>query len=356
MRLDSYRTFYKAARRIRLLYEVTIHSYSVMYENGHKSLKIPGRRDEKVEIQLEHRTVRRPLSILTFHAKDVYPQMLRSTMLVRLVAAFEAYLVDTVEEIALRSDAPFETDKRLELSQRQLLAMARDKSVKSHIVDKTARALTGGGLEEIRKFYQQMLALDISTPSVSYAEIEEIHQRRHLYIHRSGYADRQYVHQYPTAGVKIDELIPVPESYLLGALEALSGTALYIKREVEKKFPEPAAWKYLNGLSSISASSPQLVVVEATVKKSQAALPLLDLTAPLNSNVAISAVVVWVAVKGHQVRWLVGGSPKQVTEFFLVLSGYEASGALDNVDSFKVRRTDVAVAAASNSAPPRAEH
>jgi hypothetical protein len=37
MRLTSYRTFHKSIQRLRLLYEVTIHSYNVVFEQGRQS-------------------------------------------------------------------------------------------------------------------------------------------------------------------------------------------------------------------------------------------------------------------------------------------------------------------------------
>jgi hypothetical protein len=37
MRLTSYRTFHKSIQRLRLLYEVTIHSYNVVFEQGLQS-------------------------------------------------------------------------------------------------------------------------------------------------------------------------------------------------------------------------------------------------------------------------------------------------------------------------------
>jgi hypothetical protein len=63
------------------------------------------------QITLDQGIVNRPLKVLTFHAKDVYPQLFRSTLLIRLVAAYEAFLVDTIGEISRRSDEPFASDK-----------------------------------------------------------------------------------------------------------------------------------------------------------------------------------------------------------------------------------------------------
>jgi hypothetical protein len=82
MPLTAYRRFTKTTHRITLLYEVTIDSYGFLYASGRERLKREDVATAVHEIRLQdHRTRKRPLTQLTFHAKDVYPQLLRSTLI-----------------------------------------------------------------------------------------------------------------------------------------------------------------------------------------------------------------------------------------------------------------------------------
>jgi type VI protein secretion system component VasK len=145
--ISLYRRFSKAAHCITVLYEVTVSSYRLLYDSGRSRLRSEDAATAVDELRLEDRTTRRsPLGQLTYHAKDVYPQMLRSTLLIRLVAAYEAFLTDSLRELA----------ERLDLSQAQLLSLAENQEVEEFIVDKTLRSLSSGGLKDAAKFYKKM--------------------------------------------------------------------------------------------------------------------------------------------------------------------------------------------------------
>ncbi len=53
MRLSAYRDFHKAVRRIWLLYQATMYSYTNMYEVGRKLLRDPSARNESIELVLD---------------------------------------------------------------------------------------------------------------------------------------------------------------------------------------------------------------------------------------------------------------------------------------------------------------
>ena len=336
-RFNSYRTFHRVGLRIRLLYDVTVHSYGLMYEDGRIRLRDKEQRSAQVEIALSTQTVKRPLKVLTFHARDVYPQLLRSTLLVRLVAAFEAFLIDTIEEISERSDEPFASDKKLEISQRQLLALAREQGLKSFLVNKTTRQLTSGGFEEIRKFYKSTLGIDIAPANTSPKLLEEIHDRRHLYVHRAGYVDEQYVHKYPASGLRVDELAPVTEAYFLGALGLFSSAALQVKTAVESKYPDPPVWHYTNGNQQVG-NHEQVVVVTARILNPTASAGLVDLSAPIGGGFTVADMTVWVSQKGADIRWLLSGSRLGVSSVFKSLAYHQDQGHIAQIDSFKVMR------------------
>lgn len=337
MRLESYRIFYRSARRMRLLYDVTAHSYNLMYEDGRRRLRDPAQRDALVEIALTKQTVKRPLKVLTFHSKDVYPQLLRSTLLIRLVAMFEAFLIDTLEEVSERSDDTIDGDKVVEITQRQLLAIDQKQSLKSFLMQKTLRQLTSAGFREIKKFYRSKLGVEVAQANTSSKLLEEIHDRRHLYVHRAGHVDEQYVHKYPTSGFKVDELAPIDEGYFLAALGLISNAALQVKNQVEAKYPDAPTWCYKQGSQRLSGSD-LLVVVTAKIISPDALSDLLDLSCPIDSSQIASDITIWVSTRSRDVRWLLSGSRLQISKLFKILTYHQNQGHISKLDSFKVNR------------------
>jgi hypothetical protein len=55
--------------------------------------------------------------------------MLRSTLLIRLVAAYEAFVTDSLREIANRSSDFLNSDQRVGMSEEHLLSLAENQGV-----------------------------------------------------------------------------------------------------------------------------------------------------------------------------------------------------------------------------------
>jgi hypothetical protein len=100
-------------------------------------------------------------------------------------------------------------------------------------------------------------------------EIDEIHDRRHLYVHRAGYVDDQYEHKYPHCGVASNERIIVDEMYLLKAINLLQDSALHVKNAIMARYAIAAPqWQYTSGDQRIYSDMPTLILAEAKAKPS----------------------------------------------------------------------------------------
>jgi hypothetical protein len=77
-------------------------------------------------------------------------------LLIRLVAAYGAFLTDSLREIAGRSSNFLKSDQRVDLSQEHLLSLAENQGIEEFIVNKTPRSLSSGGFKKIVKFYKKM--------------------------------------------------------------------------------------------------------------------------------------------------------------------------------------------------------
>jgi hypothetical protein len=315
-----------------------MHSYGVLYETGREAMRTSERTYEKVEFRLGTQVVLRPLKVVTYHARDVYPELLRSTLLVRLVAAYEAYLIDCIEEISERSQAPFLNDGRLDFSQEQLLTIDSEEGVFSHIVKKTLRRLTSGGLKEIRKFYQKSLVADLASDATTFAKIEELHDRRHLFVHRSGYADAEYVARHPHAGAVEDKLLPVSEEYLAAAILTLEESGLHIKKVLEARFPKPPTRHYTPGDIALPSEPEHLLFISFAIKNEVGRAGFADLSLNLGHGKTLKNIVVWVSDDGLEFRMLVGGDSSSIVALHDVLRDRSRAGNIKLSESFKVKR------------------
>jgi hypothetical protein len=338
MRLSAYRDFHKAQQRIRLLYEATMHSYGVLYESGREAMRNSSRRNEKVEFHLGSEIVKRQLKVVTYHARDVYPELLRSTLLVRIVAAYEAFLVDCVEEVSARSREPFLSDGRVDFSQEQLLTIDAQEGIYHHIVKKTLRRLTSGGLKEIRKFYQKSLGIDLTSNPATFGTVEEIHDRRHLFVHRSGYADAEYVAKHGSSGAVEDKLLPVPEAYLVNVLQTLEASGLHIKKALESQYPAPPTRRYVSGDFVLPDQPEHLLYISFPVRNEQGRTGLADLSLSLDGGRTLRNIVAWASDDGQTFRMLVGGDSHSLIALRAALRERERDGSIGPIDSFKVKR------------------
>jgi hypothetical protein len=138
--------------------------------------------------------------------EELLPRSLRETIFVRLVSALEVFLTDVVREVyAARRDL-LETDSHIELSYRYLGSLQTTSELITFLVNKDCRALTSGGFMKATKYFKDRLGIDIASAQ-SFNTLKEIHERRHLLVHRLGYTDELYRNTYGqhTHRVSIDE-------------------------------------------------------------------------------------------------------------------------------------------------------
>jgi hypothetical protein len=157
-------------------------------------------------------------------------------LLIRLVAAYGAFLTDSLREIAGRSSNFLKSDQRVDLSQEHLLSLAENQGIEEFIVNKTPRSLSSGGFKKIVKFYKK-INIDVGPPGIALRDIEEIHDRRHLYVHRGGTADDQYCSKYPSTCVTTYARLPVEETYLLTAIKHMEDSARHVRNQLDARFP-----------------------------------------------------------------------------------------------------------------------
>lgn len=207
---------------IRKLYSIASLAAEVLAE----SVKA-GRKDEHAHVHLEQLAKERGTSAGV--AKRVlrsgaHLAGLRAILFVRLVSVLEAYLIDTVRWLFLHRKDLFHKDETLELQYRELLAARSLNQLFGKLIERECRRLQNRGFAEMRKYFQKRFAIDFAmagTPSV-FPVLEEMHERRHLLVHRLGRTDDIYRRAYKTREARLS----VPEDYLLSGLSGSRETCV----------------------------------------------------------------------------------------------------------------------------------
>lgn len=233
---ESYNKFKKNIKDARQIYDITFH----LYQSESTKLR------QKIKSGIINPTIRTSVgsiehtpTALCERLRAYYPYKLRQLILISTITALEVYLTDVILEIYKRNITPFKkTDENVSFAKSYLLSMSSMYKIQNDLITKDFRSLTSGGLKEIDKYYRKTFDIDIKNLGVDFQEIEEIHTRRHLFVHRDGIVDSEYVTKFPQYDYKIGQQIMITHDYLLFALNKLSEFGKVINKILLQKFPD----------------------------------------------------------------------------------------------------------------------
>lgn len=159
--------------------------------------------------------------------KSQFPRYLRETILVRLITALEVFLIEVVRELFLYRRDIFYSDRQIQFHQREILSVNSITEIWSKVLKFELRKLQNQGFKEFVKYYDQKLGIDVGRSPVSIKSIQEMHDRRHLLIHRLGNTDEKYRRDYSEAKKRIS----VPEDYLLNSISSINDFAEFLWKQ-----------------------------------------------------------------------------------------------------------------------------
>lgn len=177
----------------------------------------------------------------------VLPKTLRETIFVRLVSALEVFHVDIVRAVyALRRDL-LQRESTIELPYSYLATLDTLPELITRLVDRDCRAITSGGFEYATKFYKQRFNIELkSIPA--YGKLKEIHDRRHVLVHRLGYTDDQYRHSYRYTHRRVS----VDQPYLLSSIQFIRSFVQEIVKQTSSLAASSIAAPSSRGLSDLA--------------------------------------------------------------------------------------------------------
>lgn len=232
----SWNRLQKDVKDLRQLYDITSHLYSEEHTRL-GAIKRSGV-DGDHSLLTSAGLVTHNVQGLYERTKNRYPERLRSLLLVALVTHLEGFVTDLVGEIAERTLDPFHTDERREYSTRQLLSFPSARFMQEELIQSDRRKLTSGGFKEIRKYYRRRFDIAFADMGVPYDQVVELHDRRHLHVHRGGISDAQYAREHSALGFGPGDYVPVEQAYLLKAFELTLSFGGALRNEAIARYPE----------------------------------------------------------------------------------------------------------------------
>ncbi len=256
---EAYNKFKKDLRDLRQLYDITYHLYQT--ETTKLDIELKSGTDISPTLKTSIGSIEHSPTALYRRLQHLYPFKLRQLILISSITTLEVYLTDVILEIFKRDITPFKVNEPVTFQKNYLLSVANIGKIQKDLITKDFRNLTSGGLKEIVKYYKKMFGIDIKNLSVNFQEIEEIHIRRHLFVHRNGITDMEYVNKYPHLGFQVGQKIKIDHKYLINSLNKLSEFAGLINKEILKKYPEiNRAPKYYTGTKSFEQGDIKLMI------------------------------------------------------------------------------------------------
>lgn len=256
---ESYNKFKKNIRDIKQLYDITYHLY--IQEHDRLESEVPKAKKSLVTIKTSVGGIEHSLTSLYQRLQSSYPFKLRQLLLINAITSMEVFLTDVVYEIFQRDISPFKEDTPVSLQKNYLLSLSSLKELQEKIIRKEIRNLTSGGLQIIEKYYKKKFNVDFKNLGVSLNDIEEIHTRRHLFVHRDGIVDAEYSNKYPSQGYTEAQQIKIEHDYLIEALDKLSQFSALVNKKLLELFPsEIRKPKYKMGIASFDLGKKNLMI------------------------------------------------------------------------------------------------
>lgn len=347
MKFDAFKEFRRDLTRLRVLYEATTQAYDTLHQTGKAIIRQPGH-PASVEFKVGAKTIKRPWKSVTFHARDIYPKTLRSVILVQAISIYEVFIVAIVAEMATRNKDWLKDDKRLDMSHAELLTIAWNQGIEGYILDKLMNGLTRGSLSDKLKFYRTKFNVELTASETAYKDLEEVHDRRNLYVHRMGYPDAFYIRKYPDTNAHEDEKIRVDDDYLEQTFAILESSARHIVQNLEALHPQVIAPTYTIGSAPLTVSAQQLHIVTVRCLSNAALAIMRNEARMLVGAVALSNNLVWLAVVGLRITYVLAGTGEEIKPFFKQIASDQKANQIRVEQSFRINRRNVRSSTPSN--------
>lgn len=263
---ESYNVLKNNIRDSRQIYDITFHLYQTEAVRLKPEIKLLENRN--VTLKTSINSIEHGSKALLNRLKNSYPYKLRQLILINTITSLEVFLTDVILEIFKRDIKPFKLNEPITFQRNYLFSLNSIDNLREEIVIKDFRNLTSGGMAQIVKYYKKNFELDIKNLGVNFRDIEEIHTRRHLFVHRNGIIDNSYTNKFPEFGFKNGEQLKLSHEYLLETLNKISEFASSVSKSLLVRFPEiDRKPKYYTGTINFNPLQKNLMLEISVLKE-----------------------------------------------------------------------------------------
>lgn len=200
MQLNAYRKLNLELDRIELLYHSTVYSYNSSiksigvgdFDNDlNDKNRIEISKSENSDIQLSRKR-------LKAQYEKKLPRDIRELIFIRAISILEVYMVSQVRELFLKRKDLFHSNEQISFARGELLNSSSITELWTKLINKELRNLQNRSLSEKSKYYSKYLNINFDQSSEYPLPQEQIHDIRHIIVHRLGKTDAQFRRKYKT--------------------------------------------------------------------------------------------------------------------------------------------------------------
>ncbi|WP_396596265.1 hypothetical protein [Dokdonia sp. R86516] len=326
---ESYNKFKNNLKDSKQLYDITYHLYISERQRLKKLLKSNKKINPTLLTSIG--SIEHSPTSLYQRLESLYPFKLRQLILISTITALEVYLTDVILEIFERDISPFKKDEPATFQKNYLLNLSSIQKLQKDIISKDFRNLTSGGLTQIEKYYKKMFDIDLKNLGVSFKEIEEIHIRRHLFVHRNGVTDNEYVRKFPQFGFRVAEQIHLEHDYLIESLNKISDFAGKVNNQIIAKFPDKTRQtKYHIGTKGFDTQLKNFMIEMSILESNFDHVDYLNNISVRGVN--MSEYIVQIATIEKTCLLFICGKQSELSSFFYAIKGNEKLSILKTIE------------------------
>ena len=257
--------------------------------------------------------------------KKQFPRYLRETIFVRLISTLEVFLIDVIRDIFLERRELFHSDTIIKYSQRELLSLKSIADIYNRLISREIRNLQNQGFEKVAKYYERRFRIFLKYENANQSYFEELHDRRHLLVHRLGETDSVYRHKYNYKKKRIT----IEEDFLQEAFIAIEELVENIERKV------------LALVSNEFEEKVKVMESEATIDVEVISKACSELFKPSyvyscqTGIVLLRDIIISCDIAGKLMNIRVGGTKEEIRAYLKILRGLNKTGEINLIDVCK---------------------
>lgn len=235
----------------------------------------------------------------------------------------------------MRAKAALNGNSTKEWKRGELLQFQTVDEMREHFIRRDCRALSSGGLLEIRKYFSKHMQIEICVDEDEFNQLHEIHVRRHLHVHNDGRVDAEYIRFFGNA-YSPGQRLEVDELYLKGAINLLSKVAEHTSNDAATKFQaERAIWQ--DGPRDAGYPDEIAYFFRGAFSSSDFASEYFEGANRIADESSIAAeLLVGARIEGRNAYWTIVGEGYELGTYFKQLRRIEASGDLKLLESVRL--------------------